>query len=746
MASTFGKDDELNRPDLGNYRLALPFALFLKRSASAAASSPSTYLSDVVILDRLESYSVDEDFAVNIRPTMDGGKYITNRGIIMRDISLSGSTGFMPNGVNTTTSPTSALLAPPGEGVFASPDSSLFSLGNVSTTFNSTQLVGINKASPQAEQNRQQQSGFLKFVKLRNLIREYSRIKRFETPEVANSTFLFFYDRKLDEWWIVEPQKFRMFRSNKKNFLFDYVIPLKTIAPGSDTGIDPFNSDLPADKTKTITSGVSLGLSGGQAEALAIVNRLVGISQAINAFVGKYTGLIKDAFNAVLNVLDQTTAIFSNVISASETLVALPAGLAGRLNNSLDGMLTQVNRLSTDIALIGATNDVYIETRSLSDSLFARASQLFAGQSAPNSPQALLQKENDKYIKQRMLYGSGTTAINDPNGSTTLPTSPFMNGSGLNLLTSIDYTRYTGTKQVQVTDGDTLESLALREGGSVFLKPLIIALNKLQFPYLIGPTDPYRPGTLRVGDTIQIPSIENTSVQQPNIAVSMVSPPTIQYQGIVTTPSSSVSVTDANETTWRDHQWAGFTFVVQSGTGLGQQVLILDNVGSVLTLYAAISVDTTTKYAIQLIQQQKRKTVSALEVRYGIDALLVFNTDQNNGSPNQIAQVVFSPTGDLVLSSGLDNYIQAMTILSYTERKRNIMNPNYGYDPPIGSRNTQENAVTFMFSLRAGILADPRTQSIQDTQFAISKDVNAVVVRVIPVGGAAQVLALPSPV
>ena len=72
MGSTFGKDDELNRPDLGNYRLALPFALYLKRSPAAAASPQSTYLSDVVILDRLESYAVDEDFAVSIRPTVDG--------------------------------------------------------------------------------------------------------------------------------------------------------------------------------------------------------------------------------------------------------------------------------------------------------------------------------------------------------------------------------------------------------------------------------------------------------------------------------------------------------------------------------------------------------------------------------------------------------------------------------------------------------------------------------------------------
>lgn len=741
MGSTFGKDDELNRPSLGNYRLALPFALYLKRSPAASQTAPTTYLSDVVILDRLESYAVDEEFAVSIRPTVDGGKYITNRGIVLRDIIVSGSTGYMPNGVNTTVAPTAALLAPPGTGGVISPDDAEFSLGNV-TTFNSSELVGINKSNPQAEQNRQQQSGFLKFVKLRNLIREYARIKRFETPEVANSTFLFFYDRKLDEWWIVEPLKFRMFRSNKRNFLFDYTIPLKTIAPGSDTGTDPFTVDLPTSKQKTITMGVSLGLSGGQNEALAIVKRLVGISSAINAFAGKYTGLIKDAFNAVLNELDQVTAIFGNVAQATETLAALPAGLAGRLNNSLDGMLSQVARLSTDLQLISATNDIYIETRTLSDGLFARANQLFSGQSSTESPASLLQKENDKYTKQRMLYGSGTTAVNDPNGTTTLPTSPFVNGSGLNLLTAIDFTRYTGTKQAVVMAGDTLETLALREGGSVFLKPMIIALNKLQFPYLVGITAPYLPGTLRVGDKIQIPSIEPTSTQQPN-PTQMVSPPTIQYQGQVTTPSAGNTVTDANQTTWRDHQWAGFTFVVTSGTGLGQQVLILDNVGDVLTLYSNITVDATTIYQIQLIQQQKRKTVSALEVRYGIDVLVVFGTGP---SPVGVARVVFGPTGDLVPVNGLNNYIQALNLLSYTERGRNIANPNYGVEQVVGSKNTQETSVAYAFSLRAGILADPRTQSIQDMQFVTDRDTTSIVVRVIPVGGTAQVLALPSPV
>lgn len=743
MGSTFGKDDTLNRPDLGNYRLALPFALYLKRSPAAAQAAPSVYQTDVVILDRLESYAVDDELAVSIRPTVDGGKYITNRGIVMSDIVLSGSTGYMPNGINTTTAPTTALLAPPGTGAFLSPDSSDFALANV-TTFNSTQLIGINKANPAAEQSRQQNSGFLKFVKLRNLIREYARIKRFETPEVANSTFLFFYDRKLDEWWIVEPLKFRLFRSNKRNFLFDYTIPLKTIAPGSDTGTDPFTMDLPGDKQKTITTGVSLGLSGGQNEALAIVHRLEGISAAINTFAGKFTGLIKDAFNSVLNELDQVTAIFGNVASATETLSALPAGLVARLNNSLDGMLTQVTRLSTDLQLKSATNDLYIETRILTDSLFARAAQLFSGQSSTDSPQSILQKENDKYTKQRLLFGSGTTAVNDPNGTTTLPTSPFVNGSGLNLLTAIDYTRYTGTKQAVVNAGDTLETIALREGGSVFLKPMIIALNKLQFPYLIGPTDPYKPGTLRVGDKIQIPAIENTSTQQP-LPVSLVSPPAVQYQGQVTASSTGVSITDANQTTWRDHQWAGFTFVVTSGTGVGSQVLILDNVGTVLTVATAITVDATTVYQIQLIQQQKLRPVSALEVRYGIDAKVIFRQGQGI-SPYKIAKIVLGPTGDIVTVSGLDNYIQALTLLSYTERGRNIMNPNYGYDPPIGTRNNQENAITFAFSLRAGIVADPRTQALQDMQFAINRDVNTVVVRVIPVGGMAQVLALPSPV
>jgi hypothetical protein len=720
MGSTFGKDDELNRPDLGNYRLQLPYALVLKRSPARSASQPSTYQTDIVVLQGkglpggLESYSVDEDMAVMIRPTMDGGKYITNRGMIIKDIVVSGTTGYMPTGLNPGTPSVGTILNP-------------------------------SAAQAASETRREQNSGFLRFIQLRNLIREYARIKRFETPEVANSTFLFFYDSKLDEWWTVEPQKFRLFRSNKKPFMYDYSLPLRTISPGSDTGSDPFNLNLPNDKQITSTGGLSLGLSGIANEALSVVSRLQGIARAINQYAGQFTGAIRDAFNAVLAPLDSVTSIFANVAQATETMLSLPSGLYRRLMNSLDGMLSQVTRLSTDVGLINATNDVYIETRQLSESLFANAPALFAGQSSTSSPQAALAKENAKYTDQHLLFGTGNTGINDPQGTTTLATSPFVNGSGFNLLTQIDFTRMTDTLEYVVMVGETLEGLALRTTGTVFTVPMIKRLNKLQFPYIVAQGAPYTPGTVQPGDKLLVPALPKVGQNQPSIQAPLPEPNPIGFSSTLTASGSNVVVVTDSTASWRQSQWAGFTFTIVGGTGAGAQAIILDNTATTLTLATSVTVDTSSQYTIALIQQQKNKTFSPLEVRYGADVRLVFPATPVT-PPICIADVVIGPTGDLVSVGGLDNYIQAMLILGYTERSRNLANPYYGIDQNVGERNSQENAVAYALSLRAGILADPRTQAINSISFSVNHDVESIVVSVTPVGGTQQVLALPSPV
>ncbi len=85
-----------------------------------------------------------------------------------------------------------------------------------------------------------------------------------------------------------------------------------------------------------------------------------------------------------------------------------------------------------------------------------------------------------------------------------------------------------------------------------------------------------------------------------NVTVPLV---TIGFSGRVTSAASLTSLTDAQQTTWRNHQWAGYTFQVTSGTAKNQEALVLDNVGGVLTLAAGLTTqpDGTSLYRLNAV-------------------------------------------------------------------------------------------------------------------------------------------------
>lgn len=710
MPTTFGKEDELNRPDLGNYRLSLPYAFYLRRAPGAAAGS-SDYESDTAVLDQISDYAVNEPFTVVITPTQDDGKYITNNGVIMRDIIISGTTGFMPNAVNTSVRP----------------------LSN-----GAEQVIGINQVSTSAEDNRRKNSGFIRFVKLRNLFRRYSQIKKKGTPSDANATFLFFYDRKLDEWWVVEPLNFKMQKTKAKPFTYDYTIHLQTIAPGNDTPL-PMVLDLPKDVE---ISGAGASFSPAITEVNNIVGRLRGISAAIVAFAGKANRAVQDALNQVLGPLDAVTGVFAAAAAGIETIQSIPSGLQARMMNSLDGLVNQTARLQTDIETATSVNDLYIETRQLVESLFARVADIFGNARDPNNPIAVLADENKKYTQQRSLGGPVGLSINDPNGSTTLPTAPFLNGSGLNLLSGVDFGSYDTVKKQTVFDRESIFDLARRATGSVHMVPLIIALNRLQFPYFINRSEPYRVGTKRWGDEILIPAISNLTT--PAGGTKLPSTPPVSWIGGVTSVPTTTSVTDANST-WREHQWVGYTFTITEGTGIGQTAIVKSNTAQTLTLDRVLSPqpDATSRYTLTLVQQTKRRVVSAIEALYGFDALLVI--DEHPATPPvQVADLFLGGFGDIVLLGGFPNLIQAMRILFYTEQGTNVANPLFGIPNPVGERASVDRLIAYNFNVRAGLLADPRIEQVTKTAFQVNGDVTDLQATVIPIGGQAEVIALPT--
>jgi hypothetical protein len=711
MASLIGKDKELNQPPLGNYRAKLPYAFVLNQgnqavTTSAGSQAGADYEPSLVVLDQLDSYTVDEPVAVVITPTQDGGKHITNRGMVLKDISLSGTTGFMRDGGSAAIR--SQVTAQPGTGGNAAPPAT---------------------ANGSHETQRQNNSGFLRFVQLRNLFRKYAHIKRSGSPDEAAATTLSFYDAKLGEWWIVEPMQFKMSRSSKKPFSYDYSIQVRAVAPA--TTQSPRIAALPGDKETRSERG----------EMKRVVERLDGNSAAIREFAGTRSGVARDAFNQVLPPLDAVTAQFDDSNFSAETLRSIPVGLERRLANSLDGMMMQLSNLGGDPALIAAANDLYIETRQLSEALFARANSLL-DTVADSSPAAILRAENAKYTEQRAPFGGAGPQLNDPGGTTSLPSAPFVAGGGFANLSNIDFSIYDTVKSVLVFDGETLYDFARRTTGDAHTAPLIIALNKLQFPYFVPRGTAVTVGTIPAGQPVLVPA--SSSATAAAVDLPLAAPLAPSFFGSVTSSDATRTVvSDANAVGWRDHQWCGFTFTVGTSTGSTQTAIIVDNIGQSLTLdHALLPLASSPQYSIALVQQQKQQATTAIERRYGVDLRVVFRPSGSQQPP--LADLFVPPHGDLAVVAGLANLEQALTVLFLTEQGRNVANPEYGLALPIGEANSQERAIAFDLAARRALLADPRIESIARLELAANGDVTSLVATVVPVGSAEQVLTLPT--
>jgi hypothetical protein len=520
---------------------------------------------------------------------------------------------------------------------------------------------------------------------------------------------------------------------------------VRAVAPGT-TQKRKKGRDLPKSKeslNQTLApAGVNQPLSatGTVAEMTRVTTRLRGLAESIRAFVGTFSGVVRDAFNQVLAPLDEVVGLFDAANFAIKTLTSIPAELEQRLAKSLNGMLTQVQNLVADASLLGVANDLYIETRLLSEALFARANGLF-GSVSDTSPAAILRAENVKYTDQRALYGGPGPQLNDPGGSVSLASTPFIAGTGFSTLSDTDFSLYDTVKSDIVFDGESIYDFARRATGDVQTAPLIIALNRLQFPYFVARDAVTTVGTIAAGQPVLVPASSSAQLTATDLPLALATAPS--YQGSATAIDPSGMIVSDGASSWRDHQWAGFTLTI-GASGATQTAIILDNVAHQLMLDHPLSALPLlpAPYRIKLVQQQKQQPTTVIERRYGIDLQLVFAPTQSQQAP--LADIVVAPHGDLALIGGMANLQQALTILCLTEEGRNVANPDYGLALPIGEANTQERAIALNLAARRALLADPRIASVARTELAANGDITNLVATVVPVGSAQQVLTLPT--
>lgn len=154
-----------------------------------------------------KSIEQDEEGAVNITPTQGGGKYIENQGNIFKDISISGTTGFLP----------------------------VKNFRNLASAVTQAQAVSnlTGGAANIVESAYARVSGYNAFLELRSLFREYWQIHRLGSENDRERTTFYWVNMKDNEVWLVEPLVFRMSRASNSPMTYNYTIRLRTIAKGA---------------------------------------------------------------------------------------------------------------------------------------------------------------------------------------------------------------------------------------------------------------------------------------------------------------------------------------------------------------------------------------------------------------------------------------------------------------------------------------------------------------------------------
>lgn len=139
----------------------------------------------------------DEVFAIEVTPTAHG-VVVEHQGSLIKDISISGTTGVSPNRRDG--------------GAFADTGNPVFQEGH---------------------------SGYKEFHELRTYFRMYAEAKRLDSQ--SRNLRMVFKNFKDNEYLFVEPQKFSMKRSAAKPMMYEYNISMKGI--GVASGSKPAESD-----------------------------------------------------------------------------------------------------------------------------------------------------------------------------------------------------------------------------------------------------------------------------------------------------------------------------------------------------------------------------------------------------------------------------------------------------------------------------------------------------------------------
>ena len=222
--------------------------------------------------------SVSEPFATQIVPTQGSGIYVESQGVVLRTLSISGTTGYRP------------------------------SIGKIRT----------NDPSGVINHETGEPTGFLNFIQLRNVFRNYSDLKK--NPRQTHKFYMIWYNGKEQEAWFFEPTTFLLNRDASSPFTYRYEISgtltqkvfFSSIVSKVDGGFSGLHFYL--DSMRKAQSILTGGLLGGLLSETPVGN------------LADWMNLVNEAHETYDNVVNQMTGYLSDTVALTNTVPLLVVG------------------------------------------------------------------------------------------------------------------------------------------------------------------------------------------------------------------------------------------------------------------------------------------------------------------------------------------------------------------------------------------------------------------------------------
>lgn len=470
------KEQQRQQHAVGDDKYLRQFVYYfeLRIPPQVAKGSTQSYIYPLIIPP--ESYRMSEPFAVEKTPTNYGGLWVEESGILWRELTLSGTTGWKPRRLpKLVPASTSATVAVPYEG----------------KSHSRSQTFVVAEAL----------SGQRHFQFLQDAVfRTYGDLKR--DPATAEGTELFFHNPKDDEHWRVVPTMFDMERSARSSNLYRYTIQLLCVE-GAASASKLFSEDEAT--LKQIKDGIRMARFGASLITGAI-NDLTNVQSELRATFLSVGTILEGAGQ----VADATQAF----LQGTQSLIAVPLAYVESVKFSLDESLAAFDEL----LVLGQADDVpdsVLNTmRRLGDGLNVIASYPELFRTSVDNAVASFQNKADLSTSRTATQLALAAEQPAPqtfrdfsqHGTALLPGDYLRARDELGLGRNLP--RFTGADERVIERGDTLPNLAGRYMGDARKWKFIAVFNDLQPPYI---SDDGLPGTLKVGDTILIPNFSRAS-------------------------------------------------------------------------------------------------------------------------------------------------------------------------------------------------------------------------------------------